>query len=168
MRLNRLKNGVSKKGSICMLILPVALLVMLVIVITIIVTYFQISTQIYDVKMNVFNIVIAVTTSNDFENISYRDYSINENIMKKNIEEMLNKNYIKDTNKKRGVVKISCDEVKILNKASQIITHKGIVSKTPIVCVNTRIEFCPIISLLGRNKEVMVHSDVKLSLLEFD
>lgn len=161
-------SGVSKKGSICMLILPVALLVMLVVIITVVVTYFQISTQIYDVKMSIFNIVMAVTTSNDFENISYRDYSINENIMKKNIEEMLNKNYIKNTNKKSGIVKISCDEVRILNKVSQIVTHKGIVSKTPIVCVNTRIEFCPIISLLGRNKEVMVHSDVKLSLLEFD
>lgn len=161
-------SGVSKKGSICMLILPVALLVMLVVIITVVVTYFQISTQIYDVKMSIFNIVMAVTTSNDFENISYRDYSINKNIMKKNIEEMLNKNYIKNTNKKSGIVKISCDEVRILNKVSQIVTHKGIVSKTPIVCVNTRIEFCPIISLLGRNKEVMVHSDVKLSLLEFN
>ena len=151
-----------------MLILPVALLVMLVIVITIIVTCFQISVQIYDVKMSIFNIVMAVISSDDIENISYRDYSINENIMKKNIEEMLNRNYIKNTNKKSGIVKISCDEVKILNKNSRDIVHKGIISITPIVCVNTRIEFCPIISLLGKNKEVIIHSDVKLSLLEFN
>lgn len=157
----------NRSGNICIVILPTMMLLFTVIIITAIVTYIQISIQLYDIKLSVNNIVMSCLTNDDLENISYRDYSINENILKENIERLLEKNYVKEGNKKTGVVQIWCEDVKVLNTNLHNITHGKVNYKTPIICTNIKLKFSPIISFIGKEIVVTLHTDVKLSLLEF-
>lgn len=157
----------NKSGNICIIILPTMMLMFTVIIITAIVTYIQISTQLYDIKLSIDNMVMSCLTNEDFENISYRDYKINENLLKENIEYLLEKNYVKEGNKKTGVVQIWCEDVKVLNTNLQNINHGKVHYDTPIICTNIKLKFSPIISLIGKEKIVTLHTDVKLSLLEF-
>lgn len=158
----------SRKGNICIIILPILMLIFIVIIATLIITYIQISTQLYDVKLSLDNIVMSSLSNDDLDNISYRDYNINENVLKNNIESLLEKNYLKKESKKTGITKIWCDDVRVLNINNQILKHGKYTYEVPVICVNIKLKFSPIISLLGKDKEVTIHSDIKLSLLEFN
>ena len=73
-----------------------------------------------------------------------------------------------DEEKSKGIVDIECYEVEVISENIQVINHTKNNYNVPVICVKYKIKFNPLISLLGRELEIKMHDDIKLSLLEFN
>lgn len=156
-----------KKGNITTILLPIMFMILIAIIIATVFVYIQISIYLYDVKLNTFYIVQSSISKEDYENMAYREYKLNEPVLKKQINMLFEKNYLVNKNKKKGIVNIECSEVKVIDKSVDVLRHTKGKYKVPIICVKYKVTFNPLISLLGKEIEVKMHADIKLSLLEF-
>lgn len=156
-----------KHGNFTTILLPIMFMILIAIIIATIFVYIQISIYIYDVKLNTFYIVQSSISKEDYENMAYREYKLNEIALKEQINILFKKNYLINKDKKKGVVNIECDEVKVYDKNIDVVSHTNGKYKVPIICVKYKVTFNPLISLLGKDVEIKMHDDIKLSLLEF-
>ena len=158
----------SKKGNVILMILPIGIMLLIIVLVIIILLYIQISVQIFDMKSNLFYLVQSSINMENFEKIAYRDYSLNTNIIKENLNILLEKNYLSYSNKKVGIVKIRCKDIKVISSKEEVIKHTKKIYNAPVICINVEFKFNPIISFLGREINLNMHDDIKLSLLEFE
>lgn len=158
----------SKRGNITSVLLPIMFIIFISIIIATIFVYFQISIFLYDVKLNTFYIVQSSISEKDYENMAYRDYTINTKKLKTNINNLYKKNYLTNEEKTKGIIGIECYEVNIISKELLVLSHTKNKYRAPIICIKYKIKFNPLISLLGSEIEINMHDDIKLSLLEFE
>lgn len=156
-----------KQGNITTILLPIMFMILIAIIISAIFVYIQISIYLYDVKLNTFYIVQSSISKEDYEKMAYREYKINDIVLKEQINMLFEKNYLVNKNKKKGIVNIECDEVKAYGKKVDVLEHTNSKYKVPIICIKYKVTFNPLISLLGKDIEIKLHDDIKLSLLEF-
>ena len=157
-----------KRGNATTMLLPIIFMILIAIIVAFVFVYIQISIYLYDVKLNVFYIVQSSIAKEDYENLVFRDYTLNEDKIKDNINNLFERNYLSVSEKKKGIVDIKCLELKIIKNKSDIIEHTKNKYNVPVICAKYKVVFNPLISILGNEIEVNMHDDIKLSLLEFN
>ena len=157
----------AKRGNITSILLPIMFMIFISIIISIIFVYFQISISLYDVKLNTFYIVQSSISKEDYDDLVYGDYTLNIKILKDNINTLYEKNYLTNKSKTKGIIDIECYEVSVISKNLLVLNHTNNKYNVPVICVKYKIKFNPLITLLGREIEIKMHNDIKLSLLEF-
>lgn len=157
----------SKRGNITAILLPIMFMIFISIIIATIFVYFQISISLYDLKLNTFYIVQSSISEKDYNDMAYGDYTLNLKTLKNNINNLYKRNYLQNENKAKGIVDIECYKVEVIYKNLLVLNHTKNKYNVPIICINYKIKFNPLISLLGREIEIKMHDDIKLSLLEF-
>lgn len=150
-----------------MILLPIMFMIFMSIVIATIFLYFQIAISVYDVKLNTFNIVQSSISEQDYNDLAYRDYTVNIKTLKNNINNLYKENYLLDKDKTKGIVDIECYQLEVISKKIQVLSHTKSKYEVPVICIKYKVRFNPLISLLGSNIEIKMHDDIKLSLLEF-
>ncbi len=156
-----------RSGNITLMTLPIGIIILLAILIAIVFMYAQISIQIYEVKSNLFYLAHSSIGQENFESMAYRDYNLNLNYIKDTLDELLKKNYLKYTDNRKGIVDIKCDDVRIIIPKIEVIKHTRNKYNSPILCIKVQILFNPLVSILGREIPIIIHDDIKISLLEF-
>ncbi|MEG2348102.1 MAG: hypothetical protein RSB67_00450 [Clostridia bacterium] len=87
-------NGkVFKKGNIEIIALTFFVLVILIIIFLFFSLYIQINSFIYPIKQDLFYIVQNAAISMNEKELSYYNYLVDENTLKKKIEKIIEKNY---------------------------------------------------------------------------
>ena len=157
----------NKRGNVMLIIFPIGVTILIVILIAVIFLYIQIAVQIYDVKSNIFYLVQSSIDKEGFEKMAYRDYMLNSENIKKNLNDLLAQNYLNVDNRRVGIIDIKCNKISIFDAKEKVISHTKNTYNVPIICVNIEIKFTPIISFLGKEIKFNIHDDIKLSLLEF-
>lgn len=157
-----------KKGNVTTFLLPIVFMLLIEIIVALIFIYIQISICLYEVKLNTFYVIQSSMNKEDYENIVYRNYKLNEKELKRNINNLLEENYLYKKQKRKGIVDIECCEASVINNRLEIVKHTKDKYKVPIICVKLKIIFKPLISVLGNEIEIKMHDDIKLSLLEFN
>lgn len=157
----------AKKGNITVILLPIMFMILIAIIIAAMFVYFQISISLYDVKLNTFYMVQSSISEEDYANVAYGDYSLNIKTLKNNINNLYKQNYLLSKNKIKGIIDIECYKVEIISKKLPVLSHTKCKYDVPVICVRYKIKFKPLISLLGREIEIKMHDDIKISLLEF-
>lgn len=157
-----------KRGNATTMILPIIFMMLIVIIVAFVFIYIQISIYLYDVKLNTFYIVQSSIAKEDYENLVFRDYTLNEDRIKDNINSLFERNYLRVSEKKKGIVDIECIQLKIIKNKSEVIEHTKNKYYVPVICIKYRLVFNPLLSVLGNDIEVDMHDDIKLSLLKFD
>lgn len=158
----------NKNGNATTFLIPIMFMILIAIIIALVFVYIQISICLYDVKLNTFYIVQSSISESDYENMVYRDYTLNKKALKKNINNLFEKNYLNIKEKTKGIISIECYEVDVISNKSEILKHTQNRYKVPVICMRLKIIFNPLISVLGNNIEIKMHDDIKLSLLEFN
>lgn len=163
------RNGLikAKRGNVTTILLPLMFMIFISLIIVTIFVYFQISIYLYDVKLNTFYIVQSSITEKDYQDMAYGDYTLNTKTLKGNINNLYKKNYLSSKEKTNGIVDIECYEVKVISQKLQLLSHTKNKYGVPVICVKYKIKFNPLISLLGKEIEIKMHDDIKLSLLDF-
>lgn len=160
-RMNRLK-----KGNVTLMLFPIGIMILIAILVAITFLYVQIIVQIYEVKSNLFYIISSSIGQEDMENLAYRDYSLDVNKVQEKVDNLLKENYLrKDVSK--GIIDIQCQNIKLIKSKGEISEHTKNKYTTPVMCVDIKIVFSPIISLIGDKVNFSIHDDIKFSLLEF-
>lgn len=156
----------TKNGNVTLMIFPIGIMILIVILVSIAFLYIQITVQIYEIKSNLFYIVSSSFTQADIEKLAYRDYSLSLSDLKTNLNDLLKENYLAK-NGGKGIVDIHCKNIKLLRSDIEVLEHTENKYATPIICVNIKVVFTPIISLLGNKIDLSIHDDIKINLLEF-
>ena len=157
---------ITKSGNISLMILTTGFILLIIMLIVIIVTYIQVTVQIYDIKSNIFYVAQSSIRGKNMDKMAYNDYTLDKSDIKENINLLLKNNYMKNTNKK-GIVNIYCYDVNVIYSSENSLVHtKGKYDK-PILCIRLKVIFRPIISMVKKEAEIMLHDDIKISLLEF-
>ena len=156
-----------RKGNITTMLLPIIFMILIAIIIAFIFVYVQVCIYLYDIKLKTFYIVKSSISKADYQNIVYRDYSLNENELKNNINHLFKENY-EDKNKKIGIVNVECTQVTVVKSNIEVAKHTKNRYKVPVICVKYEVVFTPLISILGKELRTNMHDDIKLSLLEFN
>ena len=157
----------AKRGNITAILLPIMFMIFISIIIAIVFVYFQISISLYDIKLNTFYIVQSSISKADYNNIAYRDYSLNIKTLKNNINNLYKQNYLFNEDKTKGIVDVECYKLEVISKKLLVLNHTKNQYSVPVICVKYKIKFNPLISILGTRIEIKMHDDIKLSLLEF-
>ncbi len=155
-----------KRGNITLMLFPIGVMLLIIILISIAFLYIQIIVKIHDIKSNLFYIVSSSVQKDTLENLSYREYLIDSEKIKEKINFLLNKNYLKE-NTNNGIIAIECEEVRLVKNEGDTIKHTNGKYNFPIICVNIRVEFKPVISIIGDRLNIKIHEDIKFNLLEF-
>lgn len=142
-------------------------MIIISVIVALVFVYIQISIYLYDVKLNMFYIVQSSISKEDYQNIVFRDYTLNEDVLKENINRLFQKNYLEPKRSNKGIVNVECYEVKVINTKSEVIKHTKNKYDVPVICIRLKVIFNPLISVLGNEIEIKIHDDIKLSLLEF-
>lgn len=157
----------TKRGNITVILLPIMFMIFISIIIATIFVYFQIAISLYDVKLNTFYIVQSSITDKDYGDMAYGDYTVNIKTLKNNINNLYKKNYLVTESKTKGIVDIECYKIEVISKKLLVLNHTKSRYDVPVICVKYKIKFNPLISLLGKEIEIKIHDDIKISLLEF-
>lgn len=158
----------NKKGNATTMLLPIIFMILIAMIVAFVFVYIQISIYLYDVKLNTFYIVQSSISKEDYDNLVFRDYTLNEAKLKDSINDLFERNYLNIKNKKKGIVDIECLELGVIKSQSEIIEHTKNKYNIPVLCIKYRIKFNPLLSILGDEIKVDMHDDIKLSLLEFN
>lgn len=137
------------------------------IIIATIFSYIQISICLYDVKLNTFHIVQSSISKKDYEEMAYRDYTLDKKTLKNNVNTLFKQNYLNNKENTKGIVDIECYEVSSYSNKLQVQIHTKNKYNVPVICIKYKVKFSPLISVLGDEIEIKMHDDIKLSLLEF-
>ncbi len=156
-----------RKGNITTMLFPIVFMILIAIIIAFIFVYVQICIYLYDIKLNTFYIVKSSISKSDYDNIAYRDYSLDENKLKNNINQLFKENYA-NLNKKTGIVNVESTQVTVIKNNIEVSKHTKNIYKVPVICVKYEVTFTPLISILGKEVKINMHDDVKLTLLEFN
>jgi len=109
-RLLNWRNGLIKtrRGNVTAILLPIMFMILISIIIATIFVYFQISISLYDVKLNTFYMVQSSITGKDYNDMAYRDYTLNTKTLMNNINNLYKKNYLESKNKTKDIIDIEC------------------------------------------------------------
>ena len=157
----------NKRGNVTLMILPIGFLLLIVVITTILILYIQIRIQLYDVKTSLFYIVSSSIGEEDMENLAYKNYCINTEMLTHKVDKLLKENYLK-SNTEKGVQNIKCNNIELIESSEQSIQHTKGLYDVPILCVYVEIRFTPIIGILGDKIDILLHDDIKFNLLEFE
>lgn len=155
-----------KRGNVTLMLFPIGIMLLIIILISIAFLYIQIIVKIHDIKANLFYIVSSSIDKDTLESLAYGDYILDSEIVKEKMNLLLSKNYLKE-NSNNDIIAIECAKVNLVKNESDIIKHTNGKYNTPIICVEIRVEFRPIISIIGDKVNIKIHDDIKFNLLEF-
>lgn len=155
-----------KKGNVTLMLFPIGVMLLITILISIAFLYIQVIVRIHDIKTNLFYIVSSSIQEDILGNLAYRDYTFDSEIINEKINILLHKNYLKE-DYSNGLIDIECEGANLIKNKDDIIKHTNGKYTAPIICVNIRVVFRPIISIIGDRINIKIHDDIKFNLLEF-
>lgn len=141
-----------KQGSV---FVAIGILVLIIIFFATFLIYYQVNILVQSIRKDLYYASNSAILSFDIQELSYRNYTVNEEQAKQIIEYILNKNY---TEKEGSITEISITDLDIE------YMQDGVVITTQI-----QVKFKSVINLLGKNEhEFKMNEKVKLSLMNYN
>lgn len=149
--MNRKRYKLSKRGNA---LISVGLIVLIIIFAITFLVYYQVNTIIETVRQDLFYVANNAILSFDLKDLSYKQYTVNENKTKQVIEEILNRNY-SSTN--GSITKIEITNLKIIENKDKVEVNMSV-----------KVKFRMIINILGKNEhEFTINENITISLMDY-
>jgi len=154
-------------GSVNLFIINIGIILLLMSLFAIFITYTQFINTVINIKNDLYYITQNGILSANKESLSLYNYEINLNTLKKNIEDILIKNYVKNGG---AINNIKVKNIAIYIDSSEVFLHTRGRYKKPIIHIEIEVKFVPVIKKINAilTHNIIVHEDVKISMLEYE
>lgn len=155
-----------KIGNMSISVFAIFAMIVIVIIFAFSISYVQITSTILNIKNDLYGIAQNGIIANNKTELALNSYVVDKSQMKKYIQDILQKNYIRSN----GYIKnIQVEECNMILDKNEVISHtKGRYDET-IIHSNIKITFVPVFKIRGFEKEVSIniHEDVKAMLMQY-
>lgn len=155
-----------KLGNVSIYVFVIFAMIVVIIIFAFSISYVQITSTILNIKNDLYNIAQNGIIANNKTDLALNSYVADKSQMKKYIQDILQKNYIRSS----GYIKdIKVEECNIFLDKNEVISHtKGRYDET-IIHLNVKITFVSILKIRGFENEVSIniHEDVKATLMQY-
>lgn len=149
--MTKYKYKMKKRGNI---FIPIGLLVLIVTISAVALVYCQINIIIENVRKDLFYASNSAILLFNLQDLSYKQYTIEESKVKDIIEDILNKNYIRNDG---SITKIQVSDLQIFNDQEKVI-----------IKTRVNITFNSVINIAGRREHSFnMDEEIRISLLNY-
>lgn len=164
-----MKRTKSIRGNISVIFLSLGVWYIILILFITAMLYTQINIVIYNIKSDLFYIVQNSLNRQIQETLAYSDYVFNKEEIKEHVETILKMNYIDGSNSKKGktsnIKEIEAKEISLLYPG-EVVNGCNTLGDKIRIHIKIKIVYVPIVTLLGGEKEIYLHDDIKMELLK--
>lgn len=156
-----------KQGELSILVISIMSIICIIILFGYCIIYIQTVSIIMDVKKNLYYIVQNGIIANNKESLALNVYDNNDDEIKKYVEQVLNKTYIKGST---GIIKFEINECNFIANTEVVKKHTNNRYNTPIIHINITVYFKSIINIQNSSNilQIKIHEDIRVALLQYE
>lgn len=162
----------NKKGNIVLALFPLFTILFIAVLFVMSVIYSQIIIGVVNIKSDIFYIVQNSIIKLNKEELSYGEYLLDEDELKKEISNLVLKSYMLDSkgnivNRSAGVLDVMVNEVKYYTKESEIIEHTDGKYNEEFIHIVLTVRTKTVLNIgIKDTYDTKIHEDIKLTRLK--